>query len=380
MNIAYFGLSKNNLRFGNIYFKFLILAIVFSFVTGLRFDPYDTFFYFDVFIFIYILSAFFFKPKIKISNFTLKLILISSLILVPSLILLIFANDKFESLQFLSQYIFTITILPLFLNIIDQSKNFKFLLKSLLFGLIIVSISFFLFYFKLIDSYYHSVRFGNRFAIGEMTPNEMGHYFILTLFLISILIRNRFSILLKLFTISSYVFTMSKTLYVQLAFYFFLKVKKTLIFLLLIILFIIFPEKVTNLFEEITAILSDFSPWKINNLTRIQQFLNVISYIPDSIFFPGYHSLSNLNTNLSIHNGFLSYLINFGFFSFLLLIFFSFFYIAKNLNNTLFKFILFFIFLDLVVLIFNPLINSRLVWFPLYIYIYSYHWLNKKNV
>ncbi len=54
--------------------------------------------------------------------------------------------------------------------------------------------------------------------------------------------------------------------------------------------------------------------------------------------------------------------------------------VYKNIQDKYFRFILFFILLDCITLLFNPIINSRVVWLPLFIYIYTYHYKKVENV
>jgi len=144
-----------------------------------------------------------------------------------------------------------------------------------------------------------------------------------------------------------------------------------LLFIFVVVLIFKFPE---SIYSEISLILDDFSISNRSNTIRINQYTNVLNDIFSSILNPGYHSKLNLDSSLSVHNTFLSWLINFGFLSFILLIFFLFASILINLKNKYFRFVLFFIILDFIVLLFNPIINSRVIWFPLYIYLYTYNY------
>lgn len=369
-----------NLFFKELYFKILLLLTSFSFITGDRFEYFDKFFYFDIFMIIYVLSSLFVK-KVLISTFTFNFIKILFIILLPSIILINFTNNILDSLQFLSQYLFLILMLPLFLESIYLTNKYNFFLKILLFFLIINSILFLLKSFEIVGELYFSENYGTRFAIGEFTPNEMGHYLVLMLFLITLLSSYRFKIFIELFSIIPYILTLSKTVWVQLIVY--LVVKKTKIMLIgfvVILGALYFTNYLSVAYEIMIFIIQDFSTSTDSNKIRIEMMNSAINSIPSSILYPGYHSIDNLNTSLSVHNGILSYIVNFGLISFVILILILSFFIFKNIQDKYFRFILFFILLDCITLLFNPIINSRIVWLPLFIYIYTYHYKKVENV
>lgn len=381
MYISKLKISKNIFTFKSIYSKSLLLAIVFSFITGFRFNYFDKLFYFDFLMIIYILSTICIKKRLSLSKFTFNFIKILIVILLPSIILLNFTNDISGSLQFFSQYLFLIVVLPLFLESVQITKQYNFFLKSLLIMLIINSLLFLFIYFGLISSLYFPGNFGNRFAVGELTPNEMGHYIILMFFLITLFIRSRFKFFIEFLSIISFILTLSKTVWVQLSVY--LIVKKTkfvLVGILLMFLALYFIGQLSMVYESIILILQDFSTSTTSNGIRMEMMNNTIKSIPSTTFFPGYHSTLNLDTSLSVHNGILSYIVNFGLISFLLIVLIATFFIFKNIQDKYFRFILFFIFLDFITLLFNPIINSRIVWFPLFTYIYTYHYKKVENV
>lgn len=374
-------MKKDLFQIKSIYFKSLLLLLIFSFITGFRFDYFDKLFYFDVLMIVYILSTFFIKKGVWVSKFTFNFIKILLIILLPSIVLINFTSDVASSLSFFIQYMFLIVILPLFLESVYKTKQYDFFLKSLLFALIVNSLLFLLKYFEVVGQMYFPEDFGFRFALGEFTPNEMGHYLILMLFLITVFISSRFKTLVELIGIIPFVLTLSKTVWVQLSVY--LIVKKTKIMLIAFVLMFLalyFSGYLSVVYETMIFIHQDFSPTTTSNTIRLEMMRNAFSSIPSTILFPGYHSTLNLDTSLSVHNGILSYIVNFGLISFILLVFISSFFIFKNIKNKYFRFILFFIFLDFITLIFNPIINSRIVWLPLFIYIYTYHYKKDEYV
>jgi hypothetical protein len=372
--------KKDLFQIKSIYLKSLLLLLIFSFITGFRFDYFDKLFYFDVLLILYIISVFFLQKGISISKFTFDFIKILFVIFLPPIILINFTSDTSGSLQFFSQYIFLITVLPLFLESVYKTKQYDFFLKSLLFALIINSLLFLLKYFELVGQlYFRDYPF--RFALGEFGPNEMGHYLILMLFLITVFINSRFKTLVELIGVIPFVLTLSKTVWVQLSVY--LIVKKTklmLIGLILMFLVLYFSGYFSVVYEVMNSILQDFSTTTTSNTIRLEMMRNAFSSIPSTILFPGYHSILNLDTSLSVHNGILSYIVNFGLISFILLFLITFYFISRNIKYRYFRFILFFIFLDFITLIFNPIINSRIVWLPLFIYIYTYHYKKDEYV
>jgi len=363
------------------YFKILLIAISISFITGYRVISLNVVYYFDILILLYTFSFFFIQRKIRISRFTYNIIKILLFIFLPSMILINFTNDISGSLKFFSQYLFTIVIIPLFLESLFRIRLYIFFLKSLLLSLTINSLYFMSMYFFSIKNIYFNEKFLYRFAIGDFTPNEMGHYFVLMLFLSILLFKNKLKLLIEPLAAFSYVLTFSKTVWVQIGIFLLLKrTKLLLVSCIAIITFLYFFGYLHSVFEAISLILQDFSSSTQSNQIRIEMFHDAIKSIPESLFSPGYKDLKNLDTSLSVHNGFVSFIVNFGLLSFLLLFFVSVFYIWKNFHNKFFRFILLFIVIDSIVLVFNPLINSRIVWLPLFLYIYTYYYKMVKHV
>ncbi len=224
-------MNKSNVhQLISIYFKLLLITLVISFITGFRFDYFDKLFYFDVLMVVYILSALFIKKGLLVSKFTFDFINILIVIFLPSIVLINFTNDISGSLQFFSQYMFLIIVLPLFLESVYKTEQYNFFLKSLLFALVVNSLLFLLVYFQLVKQLYFAENNGFRFYLGEFTPNEMGHYLILMLFLITLFISSRFKNLIEFLGIIPFVLTLSKTVWVQLSVY--LIVKKTKLMLI----------------------------------------------------------------------------------------------------------------------------------------------------
>lgn len=381
MTVLKLRMSKNIFQFKSIYLKSLLLLIVFSFITAFRFDYFDKLFYFDVLMVFYILSAFFLQKGISISKFTFDFIKILFVIFLPPIILINFTSDTSGSLQFFSQYIFLIIVLPLFLESVYKTKQYDFFLKSILFGLILNSLLFLLKYFEVVGQMYFPENFGFRFTLGEFTPNEMGHFLILMLFLITVFISSRFKTLVEIIGIIPFVLTLSKTVWVQLSVYLIVKKTKLMLTSLILMFLALYSSGYFSVvYEAMIFILQDFSTTTTSNTIRLEMMSNAFSSIPSTILFPGYHSTLNLDTSLSVHNGVLSYIVNFGLISFILLFLISFHFIFRNIKYRYFRFILFFIFLDFITLIFNPIINSRIVWLPLFIYIYTYHYKKDEYV
>ncbi len=121
-------MKKDLFQIKSIYLKSLLLLLIFSFITGFRFDYFDKLFYFDVLMILYILSAFFLQKGISISKFTFDFIKVLFVIFLPPIILINFTSDTSGSLEFFSQYIFLITVLPLFLESVYKTKKYDFFL------------------------------------------------------------------------------------------------------------------------------------------------------------------------------------------------------------------------------------------------------------
>lgn len=377
-------LSLSGLWLYNFINYSVLLGIVFTFFTVQRLPAFNSVFVIDLLILLYVfISAFcsFIRGgRVGVMLFTGKVILFFFLVLMPALFLMIFSKNINESLLFVSQYCFIFSVLPLFMNYLIVNRHLVIFMRMVFLGFIMVFVLFiFAFFYPLIiwSDYILSDEsggdfFGFRFFLGEFTPNEMGHYFVMFIlslfFLKDVMSKNivKFSvIILSLFT---FVLTMSKTVWLQIICSFFVvENKKFKVFFLVSFILVIFSFYF--LYNDFfISLIKDFSFDNSNNQIRVEMFFDSIEYLPYSILHPAFHSPENLVLQgvhvTSAHNGLLSFMSNFGLISFMILFFgFAFFLVNKvNQNNRVF---LFLVLIDLIVWMFNPLINARHVWLPI---------------
>jgi len=360
--------------------KSILIFCACGFVSARRVELYESFFWFDLGLVLYILLYLFTgllrnSPSIFISRFSLHFILFLLAVFSPALFLLPLTSNLEDSVKFLSQYFFLAITLPLFLDILYKNNQLKFFLSSLFLGLVIVLIFYMAFYLGISEGYFFSLNsesqlqpiFGNRFVIGEFTPNEMGHYFVFLMFLMGYNKKKAVGIVGSI----PFILTLSKTVWVQILtyslFFRYSFFRWVLLFLLVAYMFLYQPDL-------IRYFVGDFSAAAQSNSIRIEMYIDSFINIPNSIIFPAYHSVDNLKTEglnvVSAHNGFLSFITNFGLVSFLILLGVVVLFVASFKHKPQFKMISFFIFLDLITIMFNPLINSRILWLPLFLYIF----------
>lgn len=378
----------------NLYFFSILILTVYSFFYGQRFFLNEKFFLFDFLISIYVLSSclysFLQTGRVRVLTFTFSVIISLYFVLFPSLFLMVFSFDPSGSISFISQYYFTFTVVPLFLNYLFINNHIVFFIKSCFFGYLFISFLYVLSFFTSLfdwgslfaqsDSSGENVGFGFRFYLGEFTPNEMGHYWVLflTLLFFNFKFFNRLKVIFYPFVVTTFLLTLSKTVWLQMLFSSLLNTKKRLVIIFLLLLSILYSFLFH--YDFLFTVVKDFSIEKSSNATRVDMFIDSISYLPYSIIWPAFHLDSNVVLSgvhvTSAHNGFLSYISNFGLVSFILIMFFFYVFLLLKLNSS--NIILFFlIHIDLLVLIFNPLINARQLWLPLFMLVYFFYFNRK---
>ncbi len=370
----------------------ILLLIACSYLSAERLEYLPLVFGLDVYLVAYILFSLVFSNmvgrRVKFFSFTINVLVILNIVFLPAFVLVLFARDPSGSLPFLMQYYFIFTALPLFINFLIINGHMKRFFEFVFLGLLLVSL-FYLYQFFFTDgiwSDYVAVgesdtrRFGGRFFLGEFTPNEMGHYFAFSLLLMVYLSRtgSRASRLFVMYPASLFAFAMtfSKTVWIQLALAL-LWVRKKNKHIILSLVFL--GTAVVFAFHQdlFVRFVDDFSTSARSNQIRIDMVMESIGNIPNSILAPAYHNAQNLvdpsSQVTSAHNGFLSIISNFGLLSFLLLISSFILFIVYNLGRSNLL-ILAIIFIDLAVLMFNPLISARHVWMPLFFLLFFYYY------
>lgn len=352
-----------------VIFNFILFLISISFITAVRLD---VIFYFDILILIYIIFIIFTHKTCKVNKFTINLISFLMLILFVPLVLSFFSNDQVESFKFLSQYLFLIIFIPLFVDFLIKYNHLDIFLKMTFYLLLISSFLYFAFILygeKTILLYFKDDLFGYRFAVEGFTYNEMGHYVLFLFFINYIYFKE--NVIYRLFIPLAYIMTFSKTVWIQIGLYY-LKFKLMSFIIFLICLFLIFYFEFYQ--TIIDFILFDFSTDSESNQSRIEMLSQAWNNLPNTIFAPAYHSDLNIESvyvnAISTHNFIFSYFTNFGLVSFLILFMGIVYIVFKNIKKYGFNYIYIFIILDFLLLMLQPIINARLLWLPLFIYIY----------
>lgn len=372
----------------NILIIILVLFTI-SFITASRIPFVELFFYLDFFMVLYILVSVIFKRGAVVTRKTANLLKIFLLILLPSIFLLAFSENVTASLGFLGQYLFSVVIINVFLDNVNSNEHLKKLLMMMFFALVVNSFLF-MYVYLVAGANLYFPEWGGRFSLGEFTPNEMGHYMVFLLFLINMFVGPGKNIVLEAVTMIPYVLTLSKTVWVQLSIYLLLKRTVSLAVLLVVFHVYMFVTDDFVLYTYLDRFISELSFDTTSNSIRVDMARSSLGNLENTIFFPAYHSVDNIRQEfenaVSAHNGVLSYLTNFGLISFLFLTISFFLFVYMKSSDKRARSIFIFLFIDLVSLLFNPLINSRIVWFPIFLYIFIinnnvfYHEAKKRKV
>lgn len=372
--------SKLTCYFKSAFLAGIIILLSVSFITVLRPGFFPSVYYFDIFLVIYITSSFFLNPRIKISKASFNILKLSSIILFPSFFLIIFSVNVQDSLQFFIQYIFSIVGIVLFLDAVKYNNQLKFLFWALLTCIVLNSILFIVGKTLLGLELYFPDKWNGRFALGDLTPNDVGHFLVLGLFFVDVLLIGKKRFLFYALLFPAYVMTLSKTVWIQICGYFYFHFKKYILLLILLVVIVIVLSN-DAVYQTVLSLLGGFSTINESNNIRVEMFYQSVLNLVDTIFWPAYHSVDNISEDyqgaVSAHNGVSSYVTNFGLVSFVLLYLVVIFKSFKNYRSRVFRILLPFIILDLITIIFNPLMNLRILWFPIILYIFLVSHFNK---
>lgn len=322
---------------------------------------------------LYILINLIFNGGVEVTKSTAGILKIFLIILLPSVFLLTFSQNIMASLSFLSQYLFTVLIINVFLDNVNSNDHLKKLL-AMLFVALVVNSFLFIYVYSVASTSLYFPEWGRRFSLGGFTPNEMGHYMIFLLFLINMFVGGGKKLVLEAVTMIPYILTLSKTVWVQLSIYLLLK-RTILVAASLVMLHVyMFIADDFVLYRYLDKFISELSFDTASNSIRVGMVQSSLDNLANSVFFPAYHSVDNIKQGLksavSAHNGVLSYITNFGLISFILLVFSFVFFVYMKWGERRIRYVFIFLFIDLVSLLFNPLINARIVWFPILLYIF----------
>jgi len=384
----------------------LIILTAIAFVSHIRIV--SNLLVFDVLV-IWQIAYYFLTGTNKISNLTLHFLLILNAFLLMSLFFLPLARDIYGSSAFFFQYFFTFNAIPIYLDWLIREKKINFFLSSLLFVLVLNSILFIAFSLIKIFIYpsFSFLYFGQsglfRFSWGHgIVSNDLIHYYILSLFIVWFLYRDRHQIKSYTFFSFAFLFTLSRTFILISAIFLIVKLnfEKLLLATIIIILFVFVISK-TNLSETIPNLnrliyfqsLDYSSDPRIHNEGRSKLQEPIFKNIEHFLWFPLFGNPNNIRFETtisvaSVHNVYLSLLVNFGVLStvFLLIIFliycYKFFFYLKNYWKIIFSLnaFLLFIMLDVIVISFNALMTSRPMWMSLFLYLYLYHYSVKSLI
>ena len=352
---------------------FCLFIISMSFAFPVRMPYIKSIYIFDILIFLYVSITLFISGN-PVKLVTKKIIYLSIATISPSLFLITYSNSINLSLIFISQYLFTAVFLFLFLDRIFVRKKFNIFLRFTIFNMSVVFLVY-LFDVKIFGSYkIFSQDWGGRFYLTDFTPNDVGHYFLFFMFCCDWIWSKRPGIryLFYIISIITFIFTKSKTVYLQIVIFFLSKVRKVYV---AISGFVIFLSIVFFIpFSELTFFTRDFSADKSSNSIRLDMINNAVDYVYKSIFHPAYYSKVNVDgahhIAVSSHNIIASYIVNFGFISFTILILLSILFLFVYRKNYYIKYLKYIIFIDIFTLMLNPMLSARVLWFPLSTYIY----------
>lgn len=344
---------------------------------------------FDILIALFILLNMY-HQKFFLDIFSKNIIIIGSFGIFLSLLFVLFSNEPKDALFFILQLIFVTIAIPLFLLILIEKKLFirflKYLFFSMVFLLLLVLISFLNKILTGSTEFLH-IYYGwgtLRLAIGYFLPGDLNHYFVFSLFLSSIFISEL--IYKRVFTITSFmlfILTQSKTIVLSILLYL-IKFDKKLFILGLIGTFYLFYNNLHEIqvLERVSRIATADYDGGGTDAQRIQMIKDVVNNIDNFLFFPLYNDMNNFEytsvTRISsTHNIVFSILANLGILSFLFYLIILTIIVFKTQKT--FNWVIYFLFLDALTLMVNPLMTNRIAWLPLYVYLYYFYYYSKKQ-
>lgn len=358
------------------YAKALLILVAIFFAIPLKLSD---FYIFDLMLVGYLFIHL--KLLIRVSKFTVKTIYHMVLIFILPIILSLLSRSIIDSWTFLSQYLFVIIILPLFVDVIIRQGLFITFLRYCFFAMVFGGGMFFYSLLTQQPLYFKLFWFDKgQYALSGFTPNDMGHYMLFSFFAIEYAFKfnSKFNhFFLYALSTPVYFFTNSKTLLLQGGIYLYAFIRKLrfwVMYMMLSIISVLFLFAFSQ--QLIYSFFDKMSPGTINNEGRVDMFFSALNYLPYSIFHPAFGSNANIMIEsgkiaVGVHNLLASLITNFGFIFFIIISVYIFIRIKNNLKTKKMSRIYLFIIITMFGLMLNPMMNAAVLWFPLYIYIYS---------
>lgn len=368
--------------------KMLLFAMAFLSIANI--NIFKNISYFDVLIILYVLIGVFTFLKVKINKTTLQFIVLGNLAVLLSIVFIVFSNNLIDSLFYLAQFWFIITILPVFFEILLAQNKFRnfaryyfisFLLISggfLLFGVLHFGMGFNKFWiYKLAG--FQRISFGD-----SLVSNDLGIILATGFLLIFHFVKNRFLRFLLLLIVSiAYLLTLSKTILLISAIFwiFYFRKKLLVMFVFFAVLFVFLAPYITHIegFNRLTT-LTEGGGGRMRKIYEILQ-------TPSVFFIPLHGEDGNDFVKLnygaqSVHNFILNLFVNIGIIQSIIILIPSIFIYAgaiiKRNKGMLLKLALLVIFLQIVVLSLNAFMLTRAVWIAIFLVIFYYRFMQSR--
>jgi hypothetical protein len=206
-----------------------------------------------------------------------------------------------------------------------------------------------------------------RMFFGVYTPNETGRYLLFLIFCLTEWKKKEISRYIHVITIPAGLLSASKTTIIQVVFYYALKRPILLLSLTAFLILIFVNIFDINVIDKLRFFLDDFSAKRSSNSNRLEQYKEVLNNWPQYIYNPYFGSSGNTSLS-SVHNGYLSIIVNYGLITFLILFISILYLLVKNFKK-IDKNILFFLVLDSIIYMFNPFLLGRHQFIPLAVYL-----------
>lgn len=367
--------------------RVLIAFLAFALVGAHRAPFLATTYIFDWVLPIYILYC---STAANAINFDVKaahlirILIYLNLCLIPALALLIFSYDPAGGLIFIGQVVFCFNILPTFIYFLITRGHLRLFLSSIIFIIFLFSVAyFFVRFFSILDwqsvlrmSGLPATSFGERFTIGEFTPNEVCYYLILVLFFQAGLSDkpepNTWSFIILATIMTAFLFTASKAVSVLLGIALFILFKVRLAVAVCVGFFVGFMVLSTP--DMVERVLYELSVSSSSNSVRISMLSSWWNAAGDLFFSPAFQSVSNLAvidpSVVSVHNVFLSALTNLGLPTFAMLLVGLFWVVVRVIRGR--KWVILTLWMSLFfVWMVNPFLNARMLWVPFFLLVFA---------
>ena len=171
------------IKTSNFLNKTLLLAISCFFIINT--NAIGNLSYLDILLILYILKYALSVKSFRLKKRTVKIMYVLNLFIALSVVFIPFANEKIESLLYIFQVLLAVNVIPIFLNIIQEQKLFKFFLKTVFKVLLSVSILFIVyailhFGYGQVNWLFFTLRGNHRMVWGDgFVANDLAQFLIL---------------------------------------------------------------------------------------------------------------------------------------------------------------------------------------------------------